>query len=291
MNGKVSLCAVLLFVSTAWLTAGCGENGLGLSNLRAGSAQSADGEWSILLTTFSGASHVSDASRSKQATAKCTGWKNLIVVHKADRSELLWGAYRSVAAAGTNLKKAKSFVSPAGYRSFAMAIVVPLPGEDIGPAELNLRNAAGAYSVLVAIFQNDPPNKYHQRKTDAVAYCKRLRKHGYEAYYYHSLVKSGVTVGSFPETAGRTARQDNVERVVVTHPGITAIKADPQFEFLAINGQKRRKWLVSRARIDPRTGRPARPQQDYLKPYVIHIPRKDSDGRDSPDRVGDPQLR
>ncbi|MHC4984069.1 MAG: hypothetical protein ACYTF6_12990, partial [Planctomycetota bacterium] len=160
--------------------------------------QSAHGEYAILLMSFEGPGHVERAKRYKVETEKRTDWQGLYVVHEDNRSQLFWGKYASVGRAERNLRRAKEWVAPARFNVYARAIVTRIPGADTGPAEWNLRNAKGKYTVLVAMYYNMPRKgllpPYTQRREDAVGYCERLREAGVEAYFYHGPSKSYVTI-------------------------------------------------------------------------------------------------
>jgi len=224
-----------------------------------------------MLSTFSGTDHVQQAKRFKNETEKRTKWTDLRVVHMEDRSELYKGIYPSIKAAQGDLAKAKEWVAPAGYPPYKNAIVVVVPGQYVGPAELNLRNAKGAYTVVVAVFYNVPANNYLTRKTDAVSYCQRLRANNYEAYYYHGPVNSLVTVGSFPESSVRMVTEKGVTKPKIVDSRINAIMKEEQFEYLAINGQ--REFYRSASAV---SGSQAKVEGKYARPYPAHIP-KDSD--------------
>ena len=168
-------------------------------------SQTERGEYTILLKAFSGLRHVEDAVHYRRETEQRTKWRGLYVVHGDNRSELFWGKYVAIKEAGPNLWTAKEWQAPNGENIYAMAIVVPIPGEDIGPPEWNLRNAKGKYTVAVAKYYNMPAQglipAYTRRREDAVAYCKELRDSGVEAHFLHEAAKSLVTVGTFPEGA------------------------------------------------------------------------------------------
>jgi len=169
--------------------------------------------YTILLLTLTGPDHVQLADFHLRRAKQFTGWSGLYVVNQDDHSELFWGRYPTPAAAGKNLQIAKRYVAPATQQHiYRMATIVPLPGEDIGPPEWNLKNAEGEYSYQIAVFYDIPEKQYIGRQKFAVDYCRRLREKGYEAYYCHGPHNSLVTIGTFPRTAIRT------EQVAVVHP-------------------------------------------------------------------------
>ena len=248
--------------------------------------QDDNARFTILLQIFSGLDHAQKADHWKQATEQDARWGNMYIVQKDDHSELYRGRYRSIRDAQNNLKAAQSYQAPAG-RPYETAMVIPLPQANIGPPELDVRNAKGVYTVMVVMFQDSPPDNYFDRRQDAVAYAQRLRAAGYEAYYHHGVTISTVCVGAFPASAvRRQAGQDGSEAWVVDDPGISAILADPQFEYLAVNGMKHRTTMR-----DPKTGRQV---LDWVRPSVALIPVKeqpadeDSDARTPNDYPGLP---
>jgi hypothetical protein len=206
---RIARTAILWICGTLWLTTtGC-EPGAGM-NL---GGYAAEDEYTLLLMTLTGPDHVNLADLYLQRTKQYTRWDNLYVVNKDDSSVLYWGRYRTRQDAMKNLQTAKEYVAPATKQHiFRMATVVPLPGKDVGPPEWNLKNAEGDYTVLVAVFQNLPQRNYFGRKNRAVELCRKLRERGQEAYYFHDIARSGVTIGTFP--AGAVATQ----RVARRHP-------------------------------------------------------------------------
>lgn len=84
-------------------------------------------------------------------------------------------------------------------RPFQLASIVDMPTPDPGPAEWNLKNAPGVFTLQICYCIDKPtlPN----RKDVAVAICKELRDQGEEAWYLHNNRASVVTVGHFDESA------------------------------------------------------------------------------------------
>ncbi|MFW6132392.1 MAG: hypothetical protein ACOC8F_00740 [Planctomycetota bacterium] len=204
-HATIGALAALLVV------AGCdgvnGAGGLGGTSLFGRDmTQSPEGEYTILLKAFAGPNHVHDANYYKEQTLQRTDWKHLQVVHEGGRSQLLWGRYATIEDAQRNLKRAKAFQPrQGGMHVYGRALVIPIPGDDPGPPEWKLAGADGAYTVVVAKFQNLPRQGIHPavttRKQDAVDYCRRLREQGVEAYYHHGPGSSLVTVGTFGSDA------------------------------------------------------------------------------------------
>ena len=87
---------------------------------------------------------------------------------------------------------------PQKGRYFVMARKVPMVDTYRGPAEWDLRQARGVYTLQVAVFR--PEKDFQEVRKAAVDYCRSLRRDGYEAYYYHGPAQSVVTVGTFDES-------------------------------------------------------------------------------------------
>ena len=252
------------------LSAGC--NG-GLGGTLGLAPSPGDGGFTIVLSFHRGLTHNQNARQFKQRLEDTVGWKGLFVVQEASHSRLCWGRYRSVRGASRNLRIAKNYRTQNRVPLFAM--VVPLPEKDVGPPEWDLKNARGAYSLLVAIFHNDPEKHYYGRKKIAVAYCKQLRDKGFEAYYNHDPSQSHVTIGAFDESAvvriraplGRDVemgrRVVRNDRLVVRSQRVDDLRA--KFPLLAVNG---REHLTIAS--DPISKVPTKVKS---KPYLVRIPK------------------
>ena len=248
---------------------GCGQGSIG--NALTG-AKSATDQYTILLETFSSPqSHVQQSLLRKQQAESRTKLKGLLVVHQADHSELFCGRYPSIEAAQKTLKEAKQY--------FPLAILVPVPGAEIGPPEWKLENAQGLYTVVIADFYNDPECGFMQRQEAAVEYCKQLRDEGLEAYYYHGLSHSSVTVGAFPSTSVVTVSQDGQMLQKIVDERVTALLS--RFPDLAVNGRQ----MTTIVR-NPATGKADR---KVAKSYLGDIPGKSgTNGKTSVDNSGHP---
>ena len=128
---------------------------------------------------------------------------------KGKTSSLFYGAYR-----GEVKKDADQFSPPekakqdlAIIRSmasgqaqpFQLASIVEAPTPDPGPAEWNLKNAPGVYTLQITYVFDKPGLPNH--KDVVVEICKTLREQGEEAWYLHNDRISVVTVGHFEESA------------------------------------------------------------------------------------------
>lgn len=192
------LSIVLIGVMAALGCAGCDGTfpGAGASGSDLG-----EKDFTIGLMIFRGSDHVREAQFYQAQTEKVTGWKDLVLVHKAGQSELYKGRYYSPEAAQKDLKAVRTMKTPTGVMPYATAMVVPAVGNDPGPAKWNLKNSTGVCSVVVAVFFDVPEADYFGRKKIAVAYCEQLRQDGEEAYFYHGPAQSAVSIGSFPASS------------------------------------------------------------------------------------------
>ncbi|MBN1555931.1 MAG: hypothetical protein JXA11_14400 [Phycisphaerae bacterium] len=249
-------CVTMLGLCTVLV--GCDGAGAGGGGWNLG-GYAAEDEYTLLLTTLTGPDHVNLADLYLQRMKQYTDWQGLYVVNKDESSALYWGKYRTRQDALKNLQTAKQYVTPgSGENLFRMATIVPLPGQDVGPSEWNLKNARGEYTVLVAVFQDLPQQNYVGRKSRAVDLCKKLRQQGQEAYFLHETSRSGVTIGTFPAEAMRTRQVEKihpqtgdkylVEERVVIDPRMKAIlKENPEFLYCG-NTEIRNE-------LDPQTGK------------------------------------
>jgi len=213
------------------------------------------------------ATHVRDANHYRRMLIKDAGWKDLVVIHKVGHSVVMWGRYASVDDAQGNLAKARAYRPPSGQPLFAQALVVPYPCKDIGPAELNLKNVKAAYSLLVAVFKNDPEHNYVGRRKRAVELCQRLRKKGYEAYFHHGPAGSDVTIGAFGTNSVRARQTPSGTQFDILDPQIKALQR--QFPHVLLNGN-----TIADITRDSRTGRIT--SKDVKETYLVRIPEGDS---------------
>ena len=223
-----------------------------------------EGSFAILLTVFRDpVTHVKDAKFYKQRLETKAKWKRIFIIHKAGHSELYWGRYPTITAAQKNLAAAKAFRPPSGAVLFAQAIIVPLAGPDIGPPQFNLKNAKGAYSLLVAVFKNVPERKYYGRKKRAVQTCEALRTKGVEAYFHHGAAVSNVTVGTFEPDSVRVIWTETGAQLEILDAEIRTLQQ--QFARLLLNGN-----TLSFVRRDPRTNQPI--TSESRRTYLIRLP-------------------
>ncbi len=196
---------------------------------------SSDDDYSIRLTAVIGPDHVQRVQAYKEHTEQETHWTGLFVVVKGNFSELYWGKYPSKEAAQGDLQRARNFRTHLGIQAFPKPEILPIPGSDVGPPEMNLANTKGVYTVLIATFYDVPKDNYFGRRQIAVDCCKNLRQDGEEAYYYHAAGQSIVTIGCFDASAIKEVRVGPYTSNEVTSEGIRqALRKHP---LLAENGR------------------------------------------------------
>jgi hypothetical protein len=223
----------LLVVLSLLAACGCG-NGLSLTPRRPDGGT----RYTILLHAFDDPMHVEESKRWKAETLQDTGWEDVYIVHQEGHSALYRGRYPSIDAAQDDLQQAKDYDPGTGVHPYAQALVIPLPGEHVGPPEWDLSRADGTWTVKVAVFYDVPEKDYVGRKQFAVDYCRRLRDNGYEAYYAHGPAKSHVYIGSFPATAVSVDRKGNREKLAIHSAAMQQTLQD--FPQLAVNGSAER---------------------------------------------------
>lgn len=253
---KLASASVTLLLAGSFLAlAGCGSGGTspatsGTSNPFASrSGSSGQAQYTILLCTFNEpTTHSQDAKTYKSRLEQATRWQGMFILDRATDSSLFMGQFRAPQDAKSTLDRVKKYRTQNNLQIFNMAILVPIPGTQVGLPEWDLARNKGAYSYLVAIYQNDPKAQppYLQCQQDAVAACKSLRDQGYEAYYFHGVNDSSVTIGTFGPNAIREQAEQvqtsadpqpiTVRKVVVVDPGMLDIKQ--KFPSLAWNGHQ-----------------------------------------------------
>lgn len=240
----------------------------GIGNLGGG-----DDTYTILLYTFPDpGTHAAEGKRWRIETEKQSHWKDLYVVTAADHSTLYRGRYPSVAAARADLEASHRFQAPSGSRVYGGAIVVPLPGSDLGPPEWNLKSCKGWFTLQIAVFYDVPESNYTGRQRRAVDYCRQLRKAGYDAFYYHGVSRSSVAIGCFGKDA---VRRDKDYKLLVD-PKIKKLQSKGEFPYMAVNGLGERRLIV-----DPKTGR----REHVLQPtQIVLVPGR----KDEPQKVPSP---
>ena len=229
--------------AVAWLAlaAGCQRGSEGGWELkRWDRPQGQQGEpWTILCLEATGAEACKSLDILADGLRQTPGLKRDAVrlVRQADSSRLYYGAYYRYWDSDSGrwrmppeLRRDMSCIRQlAAGQNFPFLHCTPVPQEtaELGPPEWDLRRADGEYTLLVAVY-----SEMEHRRQAAVEHVKLLRDQGEEAYFYHHMGKSHVSVGSFPASVLRdTAR--GLPRV--DHPDYAAAKRrHPDFIY---NGQ------------------------------------------------------
>lgn len=214
-----------------------------------GMTDTGDEEFGVLLMTFSSSTHIDAAQYYKRNVEAEAGWKNVFIISVGSESGLFWGKYLSPDAAAANIRIAKNWKTSKGHTPFAKAMLAPLPGRDIGPADHNLRNVKDTYSVLVAVFFDVPQKNFYGRRQRAVDYAAKLRREGHEAYFYHGQVRSAVTIGHYGVASLQAVPGTNPVRFEMLDSGMRKVRA--AFPNLLVNGHTEMIMLTNAA-----TGKP-----------------------------------
>jgi hypothetical protein len=233
MNWRIAIATELVSL-LAW-AGGCAPGAGDVQAPRAGPPGSQDEGYTILLMVLAGSDHVNQALRYKQNTEADTGWKDLYVVHKEDRSELYRGNYPTSAAAQKDLRGTKQYRTKLKIQPYKQALVMPLPGKDVGPPRWNLAGTAGEFTLAIGLFKDDPSRGIIGHKQYAVDNVLEMRNQGLEAYFLHESSQSLVTIGSFPESSCPVVRgKDGTFERKVVDPKLQDLMR--RFPYLAVNG-------------------------------------------------------
>jgi len=257
-----------------------------------------DDRYTVLLYTFTGPEHIAQSRYYKANTVQQAGWDadDLFILHQAHMSRLFWGRCRTYQQAQRLAERAQAYTPPRapGMHPYEGATVMEIPGYQVGPPQWDLRNVSAAYTVLVGVYWNDPDavikgtnRPYIGRQEFAVTHCQELREQGEEAYYYHDVTQSIVTVGTFGPAAVREEQQPNPRGGIVTKRVI----ADPAVGEVL----RRHRWLVqngARREVAPANMPPGQRQWLRKPSYVIRVPGKEDHGAPGlTDRAGDEEPR
>lgn len=115
---------------------------------------------------------------------------------------------------------------------FLEARLVPVPTDDVGPPEWNVRTCPNAYTLHVAEFYNT--GQFNERKAVAVQYCGMLREKGYEAYYWHGPRVSLVCVGSLRRDRDFTIQPGGI---FLSLKWRELVDGDPELKYKTVNGR------------------------------------------------------
>jgi hypothetical protein len=249
------------------------------------------GQYTILLETASMPGHLAWIKQYKQVVMRHTGWSDaelMAMQIDEDHSALYLDTYDNFGDARSRLSEIRQITTAKGTQPFRRAIIVPVPGQDIGPDKWNLAHVdRGMYTLLVGKWQNSPGDDFYRRKEWAVRHCKRLRDKGHPAYFYHGQSESLVTVGIFDYRAVEMVEQDGKKRPVIVDPRVEKLRrSNEQFQYMLVNGHVAYERI---AQIDPNTrqgvftlvedpdsGEPVAelPKKPYLS-HLVHLPQRD----------------
>jgi hypothetical protein len=184
--------------------------------------------YTIYCMTIDTPTHVPDSNRLKEQLVAKTGSHDWYVIHSQNVSTLYYGFYKTFdddaqaaekARAQEDLHRVQALKDDNGDFPFASCIFQPLNAPDpAAPAEWDLKNANGYWTVQIAAYVGSPLRK--QYAVDAV---REARKAGIEAYFYHGRSISSVCIGTWPREAVKEqdsadARSDDASKHIMVLP-------------------------------------------------------------------------
>lgn len=179
-----------------------GDRGAGDSANSASFVPPPNARWTIICQVFTGDTHQADATRAKEYWIHRTGLPGFYIIHEQNQSTLYYGYYQTISGKGSeraqaDRRKIEQLANDTGDRPFLGCIFVELiPKDPPAPAEWNLVNAKGYWSLQVGVYESDP-----RRKEVAVESVRDMRAHGIDAYFYHGPTASSVCIGTWPKDA------------------------------------------------------------------------------------------
>lgn len=185
-----------------------------LAPILTGCAAPRGASWTILASEMQGPHAVRNAERLAALLKQVKGFdaRQVRVTHDNDgMSRIYYGAYvrkRNPQTGGLeipadlarDLQTIKVLQLDEGGFPFALALKVPMPLPDTGHPAWSLTRVGQPYTLQVAVFEAGEVGNHKQEAADL---CAQLRAAGYEAYYYHGVDSSIVTVGAFGPEAVR----------------------------------------------------------------------------------------
>jgi hypothetical protein len=195
------------------LTGGCEHGGGGLSW---GFGRPKGEPWTILCVAISGPGRIAESELLAEDVRKIQGVQSqqVKVRHGRNSSQVLYGTYHRRIDPGTGKllvpEQLRADLRTIQLGGFLGAEAIASPETDVGNPAWRQENATGAYTLLVATFENTAD--FYDRKTAAAEYTQELRRRGYEAYYHHGSVVSEVTVGTFGPDALLEQQTQRVQR-------------------------------------------------------------------------------
>jgi hypothetical protein len=193
--------------------------------------------YTLHCATFTGPTHIADATRSKELLIRSTGSKDWYIVHSAEESDLYFGFYKTFddrsqlaeyTRAQTDRARVSSLVNPDGDPLFPEVVFTGINTPDPpAPKEWDLANNPGYWTLQIAKYVGSP-----ERKQAAVDAVREFRAHGIEAYFRHGPTTSEVYIGSWPRQAVReqessVAQSDDPSERILVLPGPLPEGVDP----------------------------------------------------------------
>jgi hypothetical protein len=185
--------------------------------------------YTLHCATFSGPTHIADATRSKELLIRSTGSKDWYVVHSAEESDLYFGYYKTFddrsqlaeyTRAQTDRARVSSLMNQDGDPVFPEVVFTSINTPDPpAPKEWDLASNPGYWTLQIAVYKGSP-----ERKQAAVDAVREFRAHGIEAYFRHGPATSEVYIGSWPRQAVReqqasVAQGDDPNQWIMVSPG------------------------------------------------------------------------
>lgn len=193
-----------------------------------------DAQWTIYCRSLSGPNHVRDARRLKDELAESTGLSGWYLVHGSTETTVYHGYYRAfddpndpaTRRAQSELEQIHQLKDLGGRQLFRQAFFVGIDaGDPEAPAEWNLLNSGGHYTLEIAIYTGSV-----ERKQAAVDAVREARAQGLPAYYHHGDNASSVCIGAWgldaAETAAPVENKDARKTVVIATDRPTGKMAD-----------------------------------------------------------------
>jgi len=250
----------------------------------AGALPPSDAQYTISCRSISGPNHVEIANALKANLIKQTPLKDWYVIHEESQSVIYHGYYKSIDRANAkeqqrvhaDLKTIQGLTNSAGDPVFSQSYIVEVTTPDpAAPAEWNLANANGYWSLQIAAYKDDP-----KRKQYAVDAVREARKQGIPAYYLHGETTSMVFVGAWPRSAVK--EQDES----------TGQSADPTQPLLVLNQPLPANGPTEFRDAEGNRVRALAPRLDPLDPSLIeamqHYPNNVVNGEVNVNKVTDP---
>lgn len=291
----MAVLAVLTGLAILSLAGGCNGDlfrgltgppkGVNNSGTQASDNGSMAGNWAIILGELGGDERYKQAEDLKAALVKAK-WTGVGVLHDSSRrlSFVFFGPFEKFEDAEGQLKAVKNYRDSRGNRPFVLAYVRELPRPPMrGPAELDLRNANGYWTLQIAYFVDPGPAfaetqtieypKDWDRRKAAIEVAQALRNEGVEAYYYHGPKMSLVTVGAFPKEVFNYEPDSKEYTYFDWHEDrdldqrVQAYRSQRDFKYNLLNGARK---VI---RIDRQPG--GRVVRRPMPSFLVQIPRNE----------------